>query len=144
MSLAGLTDWGANPTLEAMIRFAGERQRLIAHNIANISTPNFVQSDLSPGKFQAQLREAVERRRKSGDTEPLRLESSEEVTPEEDGTLEFSPENSGGNVLGHDRNNLDLERLMQDQAENLIVFRQAMDLLRSRSELMRSALAQRV
>lgn len=144
MSLAGLTDWGATPTLEAMIRFAGERQRLIAHNIANINTPNFNQLDLSPTQFQQQLSEAVDKRRKTADSEPLELEDTGEVTPGPGGSMSFNPSTPRGGILRHDRNNSDLERLMQDQAENLMVYRQALDLLKSRSDLMRSALAQRV
>ena len=61
-----------------------------------------------------------------------------------DGRLTFKPETPIGGMLMQDRNNRDLERLMQDQAENLMVYRTSLDLLRSRAEMMRSALGQRV
>jgi flagellar basal-body rod protein FlgB len=144
MGLAGLTDWGPTAALEAMARFAGGRHRLISHNIANLSTPGFNQVDVSPVAFQRKLGEALDERRATGDSKPLPLESGGEVEIGADGRMTLNPQTPIGGVLGHDRNNRDLERLMQDQAENLLVFRTSMDLLRSRAEMMRSALGQRV
>ena len=144
MGLAGLTDWGPTAALEAMARIAGGRHRLISHNIANLSTPGFNQVDVSPVAFQRKLGEALDERRATGDSKPLSLESGGEVEIGADGTMTLNPQTPIGGVLGHDRNNRDLERLMQDQAENLLVFRTSMDLLRSRAEMMRSALGQRV
>ena len=144
MGLAGLTDWGPTAALDAMARFAGERQRLISHNIANISTPGFLHVDLSPAAFQRKLGEAIDEKRASGDSKPLALDSGGESEVGPDGNLVFTPTTPIGGMLMHDRNNRDLERLMQDQAENLMVYRTSLDLLRSRAEMMRSALAQRV
>jgi flagellar basal body rod protein FlgB len=47
-------------------------------------------------------------------------------------------------VLFHDRNNRDLERLMQGLAENTTTYRVAADLLRSRYDVLRTAISQRV
>jgi flagellar basal body rod protein FlgB len=94
--------------------------------------------------FQRKLGEALDERRATGDSKPLSLESGGEVEIGADGRMTLNPQTPIGGVLGHDRNNRDLERLMQDQAENLLVFRTSMDLLRSRAEMMRSALGQRV
>ena len=46
MSVAGLSNSGAMPVLEAMIRFSGQRQGIIQNNIANISTPRYQQRDV--------------------------------------------------------------------------------------------------
>ena len=54
---------GALPTLRAMLSFASQRQQLIAHNIANLETPNFQPVDVSPQTFQAALADAVDERR---------------------------------------------------------------------------------
>ena len=144
MGLGDLTNWGPTEALEASVRFAGARQRLIAHNIANISTPDFVQLDIDPTKFQARLARAIDARREVGGAGPLKIESGDEIDVHDDGTMSFNPTTPVGGVAAHDRNNRDLERLMQDQAENLLVYRQALDLLRSRADMMRSALGQRV
>lgn len=144
MGLAGLTDWGPTEALEATVRFAGERHRLIVHNIANISTPDFRQVDLSPAAFQKQLGRAIDEKRKTGDSQKLALESGDELEAQSDGTLRYKPQTPVGGIAAHDRNNRDLERLMQDQAENLMVYRTSLDLLRSRADMMRAALGQRV
>lgn len=146
MLISDLLNDGATPALEAMVRFSAGRQRLIAHNIANISTPNFQQQDVSPTEFQAQLRRAIEGWRDKGRAGPLRLENSGQVEQLDDGSLVLTPDINGGsrNILFHDRNNRNIEQLMADQAENLAVFRVASDLLRSRHETLRAAIAERV
>lgn len=144
MDILGLTNAGASPALEATIRFAGQRQRLIAHNIANIETPFFQQRDVSPTAFQRELGRAIDLRNRAGGTGSLDLSRSREVHQAPDGTFTLSPSTPSGNIMFHDRNNRDVERLMQDQTENLAVFRMATDLLRTRTETLRSALAQRV
>ncbi len=144
MQITDLIGGGAIETLEMSVRFAGARQRVIASNVANISTPNHIPYDLSPEAFQKSLRAAVERRRaESGQAGRLRLESNDEMRIERDGDIRFNPRTASGNILFHDRNNRDLERLMQANAENVGAFRVAIDLLRTRYEVVRSAIAER-
>jgi flagellar basal-body rod protein FlgB len=137
---------GAIPSLEATLRFSGERHRLIAHNIANLSTPGFQPKDVSPATFQAALRDAIERRREpgadaAGDFQAL---ETREISQTPDGRITLNPTTPSGNILFHDRNDRDLERLMQDHAENAGVYRLSADLLRSRYAQIREALAERV
>ncbi len=144
--LGELTNSGAIPALEAMMRFAGARQRVIAGNIANFSTPNYRMRDLSVSGFQAALREAVHaRRQKGGGAEgELDISSTDEVTPGPQGTLRFNPSTPDRGYLFHDRNNRDLERAAQDLVENATAYRISADLLRSRYEVLRSAISERV
>lgn len=132
MGIEGLSEFGGMEALEATIRFSGRRQRLVAHNIANISTPDFLQTDLSVKDFQSELGRVIDERRQNG---------SGKVDISAVGQAE--PRQRNG-ILFPDHNNRDVERLMQDQAENLMVYRTAIDLLRSRAEMMRSTLAGRV
>lgn len=132
MGIGGLMEFGGMEALEATIKFAGRRQRLIAHNIANVSTPNFLQTDLSVKQFQSELGKAIDARREKG-SGPLDTTAVSEMEPTDRGGFLFP-----------DHNNRDVERLMQDQAENVMVYRTAIDLLRSRAEMMRSTLAGRV
>jgi flagellar basal-body rod protein FlgB len=136
---------GALPALEAMMRFAGARQRLISHNIANISTPGFIQNDVSVPDFQRSLADAIESRRSdtSQVSGSLQLRSKEvEILP--DGTMFLNPETPSGGILYHDRNNRSVENLMKDNAENMGAFRIASELLRSRLQQLRDAIAERV
>lgn len=148
MFLGDVLNSGATPALELSLRFAGQRQRLIAHNVANLSTPNFRQMDVDPRGFQKMLARAIEDRRHTTggmhgelpwrETQELRRGSTG------GGNLEIMPRTSSGGILAHDRNNRDLERLMQDHAENAAVYRISAELLRSRYQQIRDALAERV
>jgi len=141
-----LTNADAIPVLERMAQFAARRQDLLAHNIANLSTPNFIPQDVSTEAFQESLKDAVDRRRAEGEgvRGDLPLASTREVTVERDGGMTLNPSTPGDNILFHDRNNRDLERMMQDLVENITAFRVAGDLLRNRIALMQSAIAERV
>lgn len=143
---------GGMPALELGLRFAAERQKLLASNIANLNTPNYRPLDVSTQNFQAALARAIDDRRAAGPAasapgaaggEPF-FKDTNEVTVRPDGRLELSPRTPSGNILFHDRNNRDLERNMQDLAENAAYFRTSAELLRSRFELLRTAISQRV
>ncbi|MBS0188809.1 MAG: hypothetical protein JSS51_12125 [Planctomycetes bacterium] len=144
-----LTNSGAIPTLAAALRFASERQQLIAHNIANIETPNFTQRNVSVSDFQQTLSRAVEERRREtgGEHGELHFGNSSTIQVACDGRVILQPargqEASQGGIMFHDRNNRDLERLMQDSVENAAFYRMNVDLLRTRFDLLRSAIAQR-
>jgi flagellar basal-body rod protein FlgB len=137
---------GAVPALEATLRFAGERQKLIAHNIANLTTPNFIQTDVSPATFQRSLAAAIDQRRAAngGMQGSLELDGGRDMEFAPDGGLALKPRDTSGNILFHDRNNRDLERLMQDQSENAGVYRITSELLRSRYQVLKDAIAERV
>lgn len=140
---------GSGPALEAAFRFAAQRQKLILNNIANITTPNFVQTDVSVPKFQEMLRGAIDSRRERGSLGDVQLSGTDEVDP-------ASPSGSGadgfslnaktphGGILFHDRNNRSTEMLMQDLVENGTMFRVCADLLKSRTDLLRSAISERI
>ncbi len=135
---------GAVPALEKLMSFAGQRQRLIAHNIANISTPNFRQMDVSVSGFQQALGQAIDRKRDRGGAGDLEIQETSELEIDAQGGLILRPGTNGPGVLAHDRNNRDLETLMKDLVENAATYRLASDLLRSRFEILRSAIAERV
>lgn len=146
MILDDVLSSGAMPALEATIRFAGQRNRLIGHNIANITTPNFQQKEVSPGDFQEWLARAVDdRRTKTGGMHgQLDLASDRQIRVQRDGGFELEPLSSTGGVLAHDRNNRDLEQLMQDLSENMAAYQVATDLMRSSMGTLGIAISQRV
>lgn len=129
------------------MRFAGARQRLLAHNIANIDTPNFVGTDVDPRSFQKVLGEAVDRRRErtAGAFGQLEWRPTRELRAgNEPGSIRLMPGAAHGGVLAHDRNATDLERLMQDMVENAAAYRVATDLYRAQQGTLMTAIAQRV
>lgn len=148
MFIDEVTSSGAMPALEMTMRFAASRQRLLAHNVANIDTPNYRPMDVSTGGFQKALGEAVNRRRQAtgGGHGMLEWKDTSEVEAagaSGSGGLRLTPRTPSGNILFHDRNNRDLEKTMQDVVENVTVFRTAVDLMRGKSEILRLAITER-
>lgn len=146
MMIADIANSGPLPVLAEVMTFAAQRQQLIAHNIANMETPDFVPLDVSTSGFQKNLAEAVKRRREAtgNETGQLDVKETRELARDGSGSLVLRPRTSSGNVLFHDRNNRDLERMMQSLAENTTVFRVASDLLRTHVGMLRNAMAERV
>jgi flagellar basal-body rod protein FlgB len=145
MTITDLVNAGSIPTLELTARYAAGRQALLAHNIANISTPDFRPQDVPPREFQRVLREAIDARRRGGRMAgPLEWRPTRQIQREPGGGLRLTPRTPARGVLFHDQNNRDLERLMQDLAENVGAFRLATDLLRGRYTLLREAIGERV
>lgn len=147
MQIRDLTTAGAMPALETMMRFAGARQRVLAHNIANIDTPNFIARDVDPRRFQQVLGEAVDRRRErnGGAFGPLCWRGTGEVSPgDEPGSVVLKPGAPHAGVLRHDRNASDLERLMQGMVENAAMYRVASSLIRQHKSTLLTAISQRV
>jgi len=152
MLIEDLANSGSSPALEKMLRFAAARQRLLAHNIANIDTPNFIPLDVSPRAFQSQLAKACKERKEvsGGETGQLHFGETDEASfgdsgnGEDTGEIRLSPKTSSGNILYHDRNNRDLERMMQGLAENALAYRTAADLLKHNNDMLRMAISQRV
>jgi flagellar basal-body rod protein FlgB len=137
---------GPMPALELTMQFAARRQAVLAHNIANIDTPNFLPIDVSVPAFQRTLAQAIDARRAAGGGMhgPLDWKPTRELAQEPDGRLRLVPRTPSPGILFHDRNNRDVERLMQDLAENVGVFRLATDLMRHHASRVRDALAERV
>jgi flagellar basal-body rod protein FlgB len=146
MILDDVVNSGAIPTLELAMRFAGRRQTILAHNIANLDTPNFQPRDVSTSDFQKLLGEAIDRRREKtgGERGPLEWQETREIRQGPGGSLRLNPRTPSSGILFHDRNNRDLERMMQDLAENVGVFRVTTDLLRSQFSQIKDAIGERV
>ncbi len=56
--------------------------------------------------------------------------------------VEARPANE--NIMFHDRNNRDLERTMQDLAENTLTHNAGIELLRNQFEMLKTAIRERV
>jgi flagellar basal-body rod protein FlgB len=145
--IAGLTHSGPIPTLERTVQFTSARHKVLTNNIANLSTPHFKPKELDPGQFQAQLREAVEARRDNPQAErtggPLKVGDSDQLQFEKDG-VNARPKPANDNIMFHDRNNRSLERQMQNLAENTLMHRTSITMLKNEFDLLNTAISERV
>lgn len=146
MFIRELATADALPSLEATVRFASQRQQFLAHNIANIDTPDFVQKDVAPGEFQEFLSAAVDRRRErwGGHRGEMEWRQTRAIRADDHGGFRLEPVEPRQGLMFHDRNNRDVERLMQDMVENVAQHRVATELLRSRYALLGTAIAGRI
>ncbi len=136
---------GGVDVLSRTMQFAGRRHDLIVNNIANLSTPNYRAEDVDPRSFQAELARAIEDRRSARGAardDGLQLRNTDEVQFGGD-SLRLEPKAAGRGILYHDRNDRDLERTMQSLAENVMVYRQASELLHSRFQMMERVIRER-
>jgi flagellar basal body rod protein FlgB len=146
MLLEDVNSAGSLPVLEAMMRFAAQRQKLLVHNVANLTTPEFEAMDVSVSDFQRTLASAIERRRAEtgGQRGSLSLQGNDEVVETGGGAFVLRPQTPAEGIRFKDGASRSLEKQMQALAENASVFRAASDLWRQQHDLIRSAIAQRV
>jgi flagellar basal-body rod protein FlgB len=132
MYLDRLLNQGSSPLLEQWLRFSDARQHLLAEDVANISTPDFRQKDLSVEKFQSMLAQRLEQREQSGPGE----------VPFDD--ISMDVQNPARGVLFHDGSNRSIDQLMSDQAKNALMHSMAVELLRQQYNTLDMALKERL
>jgi flagellar basal-body rod protein FlgB len=128
MFLDRLLNQGSAPVLERLLDFTAQRHRLIADNVANISTPGYRQKDLSLDAFQGMLRDRIEQRDDAAPGSVGFEDIDSEVREAEHG------------VLFHDGQTRSMEQLMTDQAKNALMHNLAIELLRKQFQAMELAL----
>ena len=108
--------------LTRLLSAAAMRQRVIANNVANASTPGFLRGEV---KFEDQLRQALERGKSDFSNLTPSIET-DTVTPP-----------------GFDGNNVTLETEMNALEENRILYELYASILSSRTEMLRASIEER-
>ena len=126
--------------LEQTLDFTEQRHNVILEDIANVSTPGYVQKDLSVAAFQKSLQDAVARKWASNNNtyEP---ESNQETdfTPGAS-TLQVKSAEVVNNVAFHDRGARSMEYLMGQLADNATAHNTVTQLLKNRYDLTSKAI----
>ena len=142
--LTDLLNTPATSLLERTMNFTEARHEVILENIANVSTPGYVQKDASVSEFQKSMQAALDRSRQNFNT-PL--------TPDSTATVKFDPASSAVSVnpqpvvtspAFHDRGIRSMESLMGDLLDNAQVHNMAAQLLKSRYQWVTQAIQMRV
>lgn len=129
MFLSDITSGGAMPMLEKTLAFNEARQKMLATNIANITTPGYRAKQLDVADFQKALRAASTRREKTGGA--LQLESTDQFRQDSAGLLEVTPgEEPPENLLFKDGTNASIERQMSQLAETAMTHQISTELLK--------------
>jgi flagellar basal-body rod protein FlgB len=126
--------------LEQTLDFTEQRHNVILEDIANVSTPGFVQKDVSVAAFQKSLQDAVARNGASNN-DAYDPESNEEIsfTPGTS-TVRVKPAEVVNNVAFHDRGARSMEYLMGQLADNATAHNTVSQLLKNRYDLTAKAI----
>lgn len=128
MYLDRLLNQGSMPVLEEVAQFTESRQGVLADNIANVSTPGYVQKDLSVDQFQEMLQKRIAE------------ESSSAPGSVSFDDISMDVQNPRSGILYHDGNNRSMEQLMSDQAKNALMHNLAIELLRDQYSQLQMAI----
>ncbi len=132
MFIDRLLNMGNAPLIERAMDFTAARHEMLAENIANVSTPGYVQKDLSVAEFQKQLRQRIAQKKSSapgstgfGDIAPIRMDEK-------------------GGLLFHDRNNRSMEQMMSDLSSNALKHNMYAEMLRKQFDSLQTVLKERI
>lgn len=132
---------GSIPILEKVAAFTESRQRLLAHNIANVDTPGYQVTDVSEARFNETLRKAMADRK---DTGRFEMDDTSDFYTDDKGHLHLTPDDSMDNVLFHDRNNRSIESLITDMTKNSMRHEMAIQLLQGEYSGLKQAIRGRL
>jgi len=128
MYLDRLFNQGSMPVLEQFAQFTDARANLLGEDIANVSTPNFIQKDFSLEQFQQVLRQKVQQEN-SGAPGGVQFDD-----------ISMDIQNPRNGILFHDGNNRSMEQLMSDQAKNALMHNLAIELLKNQYSQLETAI----
>lgn len=122
---------GTNQILQMALDAAAERQRVIAHNLANVNTPNFKRQEVS---FETKLKEALYNQPKL----PL-TKTHEKHLPRElnHSDLRHEVVTDNSTSMRTDGNNVDIDREMVLLAMNQLQFNAVTQVLNNRYSTLR-------
>lgn len=130
--------------IELTARFAEQRHKLLAENVANIDTPDYHTKQLDADAFRQTLGSAMKEATSDG-SRRLDLRHNAQVSTTRDGRLVTKPtDKPAQNVLFHDGGNASLETLMTDVQKNALEYEVATRLLRGKFESMLKAIKGRL
>jgi len=138
MSLGAIFGNSTIPILEQVVSFAQDRHEVLAGNIANLDTPGYQTRDLSPQKFQEQLKAAIARR----DTGPVSDSLGDPSRFRSDPFRDVAKNRNG--ILFHDQSNVGLEQQITELGKNQGTHNQAIALLTHQFRLLSVAISERV
>jgi len=138
-----LMNRGATPALTAAWSFTHARHKVIAENVANMSTPGYKAKRLDLAEFQGSLARALARRGKDPN-QPLVIEGSRQFRTDAAGRLVVTPTaEPGNNAVFQDGTNLSIEREMSDLASNAMLHEMTTTLLKTKFDGLRKAIVGR-
>ena len=125
------------PVLQQVLNFSQARHNVLAGNLANIDTPGYQVRDLSPQKFEAKLRGAIDARDRQATMPAAARYSQVQV----DQVAQLSKELGG--ILHHDESNVSVEQQVAEIAKNQTRHNLALSIMNNQFRLLQAAISER-
>jgi flagellar basal-body rod protein FlgB len=133
----------SNPTikmLEQTLDFTEQRHNLLLEDIANVSTPGYIEKDASVDAFQKSLQDAVTKKWASNNNS-YSPDSSQAVTFSPfSSQVQVQPVEVNNSIAFHDRGVRSMEYLMGQMADNATAHNAVAQLLKGRYDLINKAI----
>jgi flagellar basal-body rod protein FlgB len=129
-------------TIEAVLRFAGQRQLVLLNNVANWNTPGFKAADLPESEFQRALTDAIQRR--SSGSDPLSIRAGGRIGSEGPGLFRVAPIDANTGSMRHDGNTVVIDQEQIKLLKNAMTVQVFNRLLARQYRALRTAIAGRV
>ena len=140
--LSGLLGSSTIAALEQLAAFTESRNKVLAENIANIGTPGYQSKRVDLAAFQDALAEALKQRRSA---ESVAQIATRQVHRDQHGRMVLQPEvEPAENITFHDGTNSRIEREMTHLAQNALLHKVSMELLRHKYQIIEKAIRGRV
>lgn len=123
------------PILEQVVNFSQARHGVLAGNLANLDTPGYRVRDLSPEKFQQELKEAIGESRRAG------LQRS----PGDVGYDAFRRvKETTKSILYHDQSDVSIEQQVTEMVKNQMQHNMALTIMTKQFRLLQAAISEQV
>ena len=126
--------------LERVLNFTEQRHNILLADIANVSTPGYVQKDVSVADFQKSLQDAVDHRLSDSDEDKAPESTSTVEFDNHSSSLRLHPQNVIASTPFHDRGVRSMEYLMGNLADNAQAHNMAAQMLKSKYDLLNKAI----
>lgn len=137
MISSSLFDSTSVPVLEQVVNFTQRRHDILAGNIANLDTPGYRVRDLSPDKFRARLKSAIDEQDSSSSSRSLSGVATSHDNPINEVDEDFQ------RMLYHDDSNVALEEQVLQISKNQMQHNTAISVMVSQFRLLQAAITER-
>ena len=127
--------------LEQTMDFTEQRHMVLLEDIANASTPGYVQRDLPVAQFQQSLQSAIKKQRESLN-DLYDPQSTDDIGFESGGSaVSTQAVEVPNSVVFHDRGIRSMEYLMSQMADNAMAHNMAAQFLKARYDILTRAIS---
>ncbi|NQU75221.1 MAG: hypothetical protein HQ546_02765 [Planctomycetes bacterium] len=131
------------PVLQQVLSFSEQRQKVLAHNIANMNTPGFRACDLPVEEFTQALSDAVMQRDGSM-PHRFRMQSTRNITFDSNMNVAPATIEVGGLMNYYDGADRSIERLQNEMLKNAMWHEAAAKLYTHQTQLLDTAIRERI